>query len=130
LRLVLDADVVIGALDHNDEHHREARRLFAGWRRKNDTVLISAVNLTEVLVAPARDRAVLSVAREAIGALGISVHPPNEVVAVEAARLRGRHAISLPDAYCLATAKHAGSTLVSFDRRLLRAADAERITAL
>lgn len=127
---MLDADVVIGALDRDDEHHRVVRRLFAGWRRKNDAVLISAVNLTEVLIAPSRDRALLSVAREAIGALGISVHSPNEAVAVEAARLRGRHTISLPDAYCLATAKHAGSTVVSFDRSLLRAAGAEGITAL
>jgi len=130
LRLVLDADVLIGALDRDDEHHRAARRLFTGWRRQGDTALISVVNLTEVLIAPARDRAKLSVAREAIDALGVSVHQPNEAVGVEAARLRGRYPISLPDAYCVATARHAGGTLVSFDRKVLRAAQAEAITSL
>ena len=130
MRLVLDADVLIGALDREDEHHRAARRLFTGWRRRNDALLISVVNLTEVLVAPARDRAILSAAREAIDALGVSVHQPNGAVGVEAARLRGRHPISLPDAYCLATTKHTGATLVSSDRRVLRAAQAEHITSL
>jgi predicted nucleic acid-binding protein len=130
LKVVLDADVLIGALDREDEHHRAARRLFTGWHRRNDTLLISVVNLTEVLIAPARDRDILSAAREAIDALRVSIHQPNEAVGVEAARLRGHHPISLPDAYCLATAKHAAATLVSFDRRVLRVAQAERITSL
>jgi predicted nucleic acid-binding protein len=130
LRLVLDADVLIGALDREDDHHRAARRLFTGWHQQSDTLLISVVNLTEVLIAPARDRGNLSAAREAIDALGVSVHQPNEAIGVEAARLRGRHPISLPDAYCLATAKHTAATLVSFDRRVLRAAQSQRITSL
>jgi predicted nucleic acid-binding protein len=91
---------------------------------------MSVVNLTEVLVAPARDGDMLAVAREAIDALGVSVHQPNEAVGVEASRLRGRFPISLPDAYCLATAKHAGATLVSFHRKVLRAAEAEAIRSL
>ncbi len=129
MRVLLDADVVIGALDSSDEHHRQARRLFVGWREQQASVMISVVNLTEVLVAPARDSAKLSAAREAIGALEISVHHPNEAVGVEAAKLRGRHPISLADAYCLATAKHTASTLVSFDQKVVRAARRERIGA-
>jgi predicted nucleic acid-binding protein len=88
------------------------------------------VNLTEVLIAPACDPRNLSAAREAIDALGVSVHQPNEAIGVEAARLRGRHPISLSDAYCLATAKRTAATLVSFDRRVLRAAQSQRITSL
>ena len=128
MKLVLDADVLIGALDRNDEHHRRTRRLFIGWREQQATLLISVVNLTEVLVAPAGDGAKLSAAREAIGALGVSALHANEAIGVEAARLRGRHPISLADAYCLATAKHTASTLVSFDQKVLRAAERERIT--
>jgi predicted nucleic acid-binding protein len=130
LRLVLDADVLIGALDREDKHHRAARRLFTQWQRRNDAVVMSVVNLTEVLIAPARARDILPAAREAIDALGVSVHQPNEAIGVDAARLRGRHPISLPDAYCLATAKHTAAILVSFDRRVLRVAQAERITSL
>ena len=125
MKLLLDADVVIGALDANDTHHHEAHALFEGWNEHGDTRLISIVNLSEVLVAPAADPTNLAAAREAIAALGISAHQPSEKVAVDAARLRGRHPISLPDAYCLATAKQTGSTIVSFDDKLLRAAKSE-----
>jgi len=130
LRLVLDADVLIGALDGSDRHHRDARRLFVRWQREEAARLISVVNLSEVLVAPSADPARLRTAREAIGALGVSVHRPGEAVGVEAARLRLEHPVSLPDAYCLATARHAAAQLVSFDRKVLRAAEAERIAAV
>ena len=125
MRLLLDADVVIGALDANDAHHHEAHTLFERWNQHGDTRLISIVNLSEVLVAPAADPTKLASAREAIAALGISTHQPSETIAVDAARLRGRHPISLPDAYCLATAKQTGSTVVSFDEKLVRAANSE-----
>jgi predicted nucleic acid-binding protein len=125
LKVLLDADVVIGALDANDANHHEAHALFQRWNEYGDTRTISIVNLTEVLVAPAAQAKQLRAAREAIAALGISTHQPSETIAVDAARLRGRHPISLPDAYCLATAKQTGSTVVSFDEKLLRAAKSE-----
>lgn len=85
------------------------------------------VNLSEVLVAPAGDRIRLRSARAAITALGVSVHQPGEAIGVEAARLRARHPISLADAYCLATAKHTTATVASFDLKVLRAANVERV---
>jgi predicted nucleic acid-binding protein len=127
VRVVLDADVVIGALDGSDPHHAEARALFTGWHERGDIRLISVVNLTEVLVAPAADRLRLREAREAIAALGVSIQRPGEAIGVDAARLRCSHPISLPDAYCLATARHTGGSLASFDAKILRAARAERI---
>jgi predicted nucleic acid-binding protein len=122
VRRLLDADVLIGALDSRDAHHDSARRLLTAWRQQQDAVTISVVNLSEVLIAPAAARARLATAREAIAALGIEVHLPNETIGVEAARLRQRHPVSLPDAYCLATAKHTKSSLASFDQKVLRAA--------
>jgi predicted nucleic acid-binding protein len=130
LRLVLDADVLIGALDRSDAQHARARRLFTDWHERRDTLVISVVNLTEVLVAPTGDTHMLASAREAIAALGVAVALPNEAVGVEAARLRHRHPISLPDAYCLATAKQRASTLVSFDRKVLRTARNEGIDSV
>jgi len=50
-------------------------------------------------------------------------------IGVDAGRLRGRHPISLPHAYCLATARHTSSLVASFDRTVIRAAKAERIAA-
>lgn len=125
MTVVLDADVVIGALDAADAHHAEARTLFAGWNAEATARTMSVVNLTEVLVGLALDPAVLRIGREAIRALGIKPHAPNEAIAVDAARIRARHPISLPDSYLLATARHVHADLASFDRRLLRAAAAE-----
>jgi predicted nucleic acid-binding protein len=127
VKLLLDADVLIGALDQHDAHHAQARELLTQAREDQDTVAISAVNLTEVLVAPSADPSKLTVARRAIAALGVSVHQPNEAIAVDAARLRQRHPVSLPDAYCLATAKHTGSTVASFDQKILKAATHEGV---
>jgi len=128
LRPVLDANVLIGALDGSDSHHAQARELFTGWREQQVAPLISIVNLSEVLVAPASNRERLRAAREAIAALGVAVHRPGEAIGVAAARLRARHPISLPDAYCLATASHIGGAVASFDRKVLRAAGAEQVS--
>lgn len=127
MKVVVDADVLIGALDGSDPHHAQARALFSRWREQEMSRLVSVVNLSEVLVAPAVDSRQLRAAREAIAALGVAIHQPNEAIGVEAARLRGRHPISLPDAYCLATAKHAGGSVASFDRKVISAAEAERL---
>jgi predicted nucleic acid-binding protein len=130
VKLVLDADVMIGALDGSDPHHARARELFVGWQSEGATRLISVVNLSEVLVAPAGDRERLRAARTAIAALGVGVHAPGEATGVEAARLRRAHPISLPDAYCLATARHADAAVVSFDEKVVRAAQLEGIAAI
>ncbi len=127
MRRLLDADLLIGALDGNDAHHGRARELLTQWRDDKDVCSVSVVNLTEVLTAPSSDVARLAAAREAIAALGVTVHQPNEAIGVEAARLRGRHPISLPDAYCLASAKHTGSAVASFDEKILKAAEREQI---
>ena len=129
MKVLLDADVLIGALDGSDPHHHRARALFTKWREDQDACAVSVVNLTEVLVAPSADVSKLAAAREAIAALGVTVHQPNEAIGVEAARLRGRHPISLPDAYCLATAKHTSSAVSSFDQKILKAATREGIDA-
>ncbi|MBV8528157.1 MAG: PIN domain-containing protein [Candidatus Dormibacteraeota bacterium] len=127
MNVVLDADVVIGALEGSDRHHLQSRSLFRRLRQQGTPRLISAVNLSEVLVAPAADRERLRRAREAIAAFGVAVHQPNEAIAVEAARLRGRYPISLPDGYCVATAKQIDASVVSFDAKVIRAARGERI---
>ncbi|MGO9751447.1 MAG: type II toxin-antitoxin system VapC family toxin [Solirubrobacteraceae bacterium] len=116
MRLLLDADVLIGALDRNDPHHHRARALFTRWRDHQDACAVSVVNLTEIRVAPSANVSKLAAAREAIAALGVTVHQPNEAIGVEGARLRQRHPISLPDAYCLATA----NTRVPRSRRSIR----------
>lgn len=128
MRLLLDADVLIGALDTSVAHHQRARELFVRARDRRDPLTVSVVNLTEVLTAPAADASKLAAAREAIAALGVAVHQASEAIAVDAARLRGRHPISLPDAYLLASAKRTGAAVVSFDRKVQQAAKDEGLT--
>lgn len=127
MKVVLDADILIGALDGSDLRHSHSRQLFSDWHEQAVARLISVINLSEVLVAPAAHDGRLRAAREAIGALGIAVNQPSEAIGVQAARLRAQHPISLPDAYCLATASRTGGEVASFDRKVLRAAEAERI---
>jgi Predicted nucleic acid-binding protein, contains PIN domain len=129
LRYALDADILIGALDSSDAHHQQSRRLFVTWRDQDTTLIVSVINLSEVLIAPAADQKRLRAAREAVAALGVTIHSPTEAIGVDASRLRSRHPISLPDGYLLATAKHTAATAVSFDRKVLRAAKAESIPA-
>ena len=83
-----------------------------------------------MLVAPAADRSRLRAAREAIAALGVQVHQPGEAIGVEAARLRNTYPISVPDAYCLATARQADAQVASFDEKVLRAAERESLTTI
>jgi predicted nucleic acid-binding protein len=128
--VVLDADLLIGALDRADAHHRQARALLTSWQQQDERRLISIVNLTEVLIAPASERQQLRRAREAIAALGVKIHRPNEAIGVDAAGLRSRHPISLPDAYCLATARQANAPIASFDAKVVRAARSEQIAAV
>ena len=130
MRVVLDADMLIGALDGADGHHSDARTLFTSWHEQDAVRLMSVVNLSEVLVAPAGDAARLRATREAIGALGVAIHAPGEGIGVDAARLRRRHPISLPDAYCLATARHVRASVASFDGKVVRAAEAEQIACV
>lgn len=130
MRVVLDADVLIGALDADDPHHSRTRTLFRSWQRRDASLFISVVNLTEVLVAPAAERQRLRTAREAIAALGVAIHQANEAIGVAAARLRGAHPISLADAYCLATARSADAEIASFDEKVLRAAGLEGIATV
>lgn len=129
MTIVLDADLLIGALDGTDAHHLQARALFTSWQQDDERRLISIVNLTEVLIAPASDKQQLRKAREAIAALGVIVHRPSEAIGIDAARLRSRHPISLADAYCLATARQASASVASFDAKVIRAARVEQIAA-
>ena len=127
MKFVLDADVLIAALDGSDDHHATARVLFTNWEQQNATRLISVVNLSEALIGPAADKQRLRRARAAIAALGVAIHHPGEAIGVEAARLRHTHPVSLPDAYCLATALHTNASIASFDQKIVRAARAEGI---
>lgn len=117
--VVLDAGVVIAALDTADANHAAA--VAALRRHASDDVRIPASALAEALVAPSR-RGVIREVRETIESLGLAVAPLDEETAVVAAALRARRrTVRLPDALVAATGESLEADLVlTTDRRLAR----------
>ena len=117
--VVLDAGVVIAALDASDANHEAA--IEALRRHSNDDVRIPASALAEALVSPSR-RGIVDEVREVIASLGFSVVPLDEDIAVLAAALRARRrTVRLPDALVAATgAALEADAILTTDRRLTR----------
>ncbi len=127
--VVFDADVLIGYLERTDVHHAEAvarvrRAIEAGTQR-----LLSAVNYSEVLVRPLQERGAGggTVVDAMLSSLRIETIPVDGRLAFQAAQVRARTKLALPDAFAIATALnaarrgHASVGLESFDRRVLKA---------
>jgi predicted nucleic acid-binding protein len=117
--VVLDAGVVIAALDTADANHAAA--VAALRQYANDDVRIPASALAEALVAPSR-RGVVNEVRETIESLGLGVVPLDEDIAVLAAAVRARRrTVRLPDALVAATgAALEADAILTTDRRLAR----------
>ena len=118
---VLDADVVIAALDRADAHHPAAARVIKRMAGDGTRLQLSLVNYAEALVRPAENEVTMRAAIEAINALGVELLAPTSAVAREAARLRAG-GISLPDGFAVATAMTRETALAAFDARVRRAA--------
>src|SRR3954454_23819570 len=97
---VLDADVVIAALDRSDRHHRAAAQALRSMIADGTRVLLSVVNYAEALVRPAADRSTLRTAVDAISALRIELVAPTPRIAQRAAGFRSS-GLSLPDGFAL-----------------------------
>lgn len=101
--IVFDASVVIALLDSSDALYAGAQKEFD--RVAGEDLAIPASALAETLVAPVR-HGKLQQARTRIEAFEFRITDINDDVAMEAARLRGRHrGLRLPDALVLAAAE-------------------------
>ncbi|MET0600397.1 MAG: PIN domain-containing protein [Baekduia sp.] len=124
--VVFDSDVLIGFLNADDAHHEQAveqvrASLAPGARR-----LLCAVNYAEILIGPLRagrqDRV-----KQMLAHFTIEIIQVDDELAEQAATVRARTRLKLPDAFALATvtrAKRSGSTdvsLASFDTKVLKA---------
>jgi predicted nucleic acid-binding protein len=118
---VLDTDVVIGALDRRDAHHRRASADLLAMLEGGTSLFLSVINYAEALVRPAEAEETLAQAVAAIAALRIDVHQPDAAIGREAASLRAFN-ISLADGFALATARRLGASVASYDIRVRRAA--------
>ena len=112
---VLDAGVVIAALDGSDAHHGASVAALRAARESGDALVIPASAYAEALVGPSRRSAAAVATVDAfIDALVVVVEPVSREVAREAAALRARHgrALRLPDALVIATAAVVGADKV------------------
>lgn len=120
--LILDASVLIGLLDTEDEHHQRSVDDVDQADRAGQQLLAPASAYSESLVAFARIKRVPD-AREAIAGMGIVVVALTAAIAERAAERRARHdTLRLPDALALATADEHAGTLLTYDDRLKRVA--------
>jgi len=114
---VIDAGVAIGWIQGQHRSAERLRRLFEACRSRKLDLVISVVNLAEVLIHTvdiARATGVDQVAL--LRAWGVAVHPPDESVARRVARLR----TSLADGFAAATAQELSGRLHTTDRELVR----------
>ena len=118
---VLDTDAVIGALDRQDAHHREASALLLRMLDDAVSLHLCVVNYAEVLVKPAEDEASLRRAVDAIASLRITLHEPDGAIGRDAAGIRALN-VSLADGFALATARRLDASIASYDARVRAAA--------
>ena len=104
---VLDAGVVIAALDADFIHHAPAIAALREVRARGDKVVLPASAYAEALVGPSRRGADAVATLDAfLDALPVTVEPATRDVARHAASFRAAHGrgLKLPDALVLATA--------------------------
>jgi predicted nucleic acid-binding protein len=117
--LILDASVVIALLDSADAHHSRAIEDTEAADVARRPLLLPASAYSEALVAFARAGRIHD-ARDALGAMGITVVELTASMAEHAAELRARQErLRLPDAIVVACARECSGELLSYDRRLV-----------
>lgn len=127
--IVFEADVLIGFLGSEDAHHAEAVKRVRRALAPRTTRLICSVNYSEVLIGPleALGEEGARIVEAMIARLAIEVVKVDVPLAREAAAVRARTKLKLPDAYALATALQAGRAgqaevhLDTFDRQVVKA---------
>lgn len=123
---VLDANVLIAYLDGGDNLHERAVSLLRD--HADSDLVIGELTLAEVLVGPVTrgtEQAVLAAVRE----LAIEVVPRRHAAeltsiatALALARLRSETGLKMPDCCVLLTARQRQADVLTFDKKLARAA--------
>jgi predicted nucleic acid-binding protein len=114
---VIDAGVAIGWIQGRPRSRARLDRLFRACRDGRTELVISVVNLAEVLIHTADlSRATGVDVVALLTASRVRIHPPDEAVARRVARLR----TSLADGFAAATAQELGARLHTTDAELVR----------
>jgi predicted nucleic acid-binding protein len=124
--VVFDSDVLIGFLNRDDAHHRDAVESVRSSMVPGSRRLLCAVNYAEIMVGP-----ISAGTHELVDQMLVQLNIETIIVdmdlAKRAAAVRARTNLKLPDAFALATAIHAehrgweNVEMVSFDESVLKA---------
>lgn len=123
--IVLDAGVVIAALDGADVHAAAARALF----EEHAESLIHPVNLGEALVRTVQLGQERTAARQLVQ-LGVQRAVLGDNHSLHLARLRAAGTLKMPDCCALVCAEEQELPLATFDRRLTEVARSHGIIVL
>jgi predicted nucleic acid-binding protein len=121
---VLDAGVVLGWIRGGHRSGRRLESLFGGSRQKKSRLVISTVNLAEVLIHTWQwSRSTGGDARTLLRAFGVEIHSPDEAVARRVAKLH----TSLADGFAAATAQELNARLHTTDGELVEQLKSTRL---
>ncbi len=124
--VVFDSDVLIGFMNPVDAHHQEAIAWMREATRPQTERWISAVNYSELLVAPLKEDKQEHV-KAMLTSFSITIAAVDMAMAERAAAVRARTSLKLPDSYALAAVIHlehrgrTGVRLASSDKKVLKA---------
>ncbi|WP_193312855.1 type II toxin-antitoxin system VapC family toxin [Georgenia subflava] len=125
--IVLDASVIIAALNPREARHADAVEVLADPRHA--PFLMHTINLAEVLVGAARAGRAAELAADLAG-LGIVAAEPGEGEALALATLRVQTRLKMPDCCALEVAARHRAPLATLDGSLRDAARSRGLTTL
>jgi predicted nucleic acid-binding protein len=117
--LTLDANVIIAITNADDACHDLAREVVDSYEWEE--FITTTLTLAEVLVRPARVEQ-FDERRDVVEGLGVGLIGVDGPAVRPMAELCAEHRLSTPDAAVLAVAMSVSDALVTFDKRLARAA--------
>lgn len=117
--ILLDASVLIGFLDRDDDHHERAVSLLE--EHEWDEFAASVLTVAEVLVHPTR-AGTQDAALAALHRIRVQLLPVPDSAALEIARVRSQYGVRMPDAVVVQAALAAGGSVATFDQSLAAAA--------
>lgn len=117
-RVILDSSALLAILNSGDVHHEVVAKHLQG---RTDDFSISTITLVETLIYAFRQSPRAGQRYKASIDRAIKeIFPVDEVVTLEAAKLRARTSLKTPDAIISATATLAGAELWTVDQKLAK----------
>jgi len=124
---VLDASVLIAAVEPTDAHHARAVQIMTASGAGG--MAVHLLTLAEVLVGAVKNGVGPQV-EAAVAAAGVVTVPGDTVSALAVATTRAVSGLKLPDAVVLATAQTLGADLATFDTTLAAQASAAGLVVI